>query len=522
MVADHPLRPWGRTELLLGLLIVVVSAVLRWHDIGDRSLWLDEIGEAVVATSGDGLFAGIRNHAAAAPLDYLGVMAAIELFGTSTVAVRSFAFAMGVLAVVLTLVAGWLTSGSPRVALLAAAILALAPFHIYYAQEARFYALSTACAAALIATFAIAVRTRRAVAWAGYAVVIAVSLYSHYLLALLVAAQGLALTAVAVVRSRQLGWRAGLGACVRTVGPAAIVVVVAIVAFLPWLTFAGMQQAAVDHGYVPDPVLGPERLVGILATLIAPSTPMTAAAAVLVFLLVGLMLYGAWRWRSWDLPSMLALVGVVVVAIPLGYLANAVSSYRFAERQIIFLLPAIAILAGAGLAAVFEPQGARRPGHRRRWLAVGIAASMVALAIPSLTAVYDGTWRIKEDWRGAAGLAVAEVCPGGRVLVNLGPSYANGIGWYQPSLLDSIEALELSGRGLLVDLRELDITADDVVVVLVPVTGVFAPGVGGIDEAGDFLAGRGLREHEFTTRLRVFASRGPCLAAIGPRPAGTL
>ena len=73
--------------------IVVLGAILRWHEIGRQSLWLDEIWEADTASLPfrHGFLESVRSQTAAAPLDYLGVKVAIRLLGHGTVAPRVWA-----------------------------------------------------------------------------------------------------------------------------------------------------------------------------------------------------------------------------------------------------------------------------------------------------------------------------------------------------------------------------------------------------------------------------------------------
>lgn len=71
-------------SLIVGLL--AVGAVLRWQNIGDTSLWLDELSQVTVARAdGAEFLAGVRSHTAAAPLDYLGTKLMLGMPGSTTV-----------------------------------------------------------------------------------------------------------------------------------------------------------------------------------------------------------------------------------------------------------------------------------------------------------------------------------------------------------------------------------------------------------------------------------------------------
>lgn len=81
--------------------------------------------------------------------------------------------------------------GGRGVGLAAAGITAVSPFHIWFAQEARAYALTLPLGALAFWLFARAQRRGGAAAWFAYAGVALAGLYSHYYFALLVGFHGL-------------------------------------------------------------------------------------------------------------------------------------------------------------------------------------------------------------------------------------------------------------------------------------------------------------------------------------------
>ncbi|MBD2042062.1 glycosyltransferase family 39 protein [Microcoleus sp. FACHB-672] len=73
---------------------------------------------------------------------------------------------------------------------LAMALIAVSPFHVLYAQEARPYSLWTVMILISSASLLRAMRLKHASSWAIYGIVVAVGLYSHLLLILVVIAHG--------------------------------------------------------------------------------------------------------------------------------------------------------------------------------------------------------------------------------------------------------------------------------------------------------------------------------------------
>jgi uncharacterized membrane protein len=517
-----PPEPIDRPLMVGTAIVVVAAAVIRWHNIGDHSLWLDEIGEAVVAQSnGIDFLGGVRSHAGAAPLDYLGVKAVMGVLGSSTIAVRMWSFAAGVLAVLATLFAARELTGSNRVALVAALLLAGSPFHVFYSQEARFYSLATLMAALILWSFARADRLGGRRDWALYGGIVVAGLYTHYFLGLIVAIQGAWLLWRSIAEG---GWRrkgrAGVAVLVRRMAPFVVSAAVAGIVFLPWFLYAVGHQVGADYGYEPNPPLSPDQIAIVVTNLIAPhaasetaaGTTATragavATAGVLVLAILGLLL----TRRA----TLLVPAAVALLAVPFAYLANAISSYTFAERQVIMILPALALLAGSGivrLAAAVSSAVARRRRLEPRRVEPVLIAFLVAIlaiaAVPSMRAVYAGTWRIKEDWRAASAAVAARPCAG-LVYGNINPMYRFGFAWYQPQLLE--RAIQITpGEPVLTVLARTDLRPDDQIVILRDTANVFVRGIGGLTEITSHLKRRGFVGRDYTPRLRVFWNPAGC------------
>lgn len=120
-------------------LMVVLAAVLRFHDLNGQSLWVDEIATWRELRPGAGLvFHTQVLDSIQGPL-YLSVLwPLVRTFAAETV-MRVPAAVAGVLTVaVFGAAAGrWLDQRSARIATF---LLAVSPFHVWYSQEARGYA----------------------------------------------------------------------------------------------------------------------------------------------------------------------------------------------------------------------------------------------------------------------------------------------------------------------------------------------------------------------------------------------
>jgi hypothetical protein len=138
-----------QTAPLLLLAIVVLGGALRFYRIGEQSLWLDEAFSVWLARHPlremFGWVVKIDQHP---PLYYTLLHFWVSVFGDSAPTVRALSALVGTITIPLIYLIGCrLADGDRAVGLLAAAILALSPFHVRFAQEARMYTLLTLNAA---------------------------------------------------------------------------------------------------------------------------------------------------------------------------------------------------------------------------------------------------------------------------------------------------------------------------------------------------------------------------------------
>jgi len=129
-------KRWG-----FGLWVTLLAAAVRLCGLGVQSLWLDEAFSHLFATLPlDMVWQAMIVDAVHPPLYYLLMRLVVALVGGSEFALRFPSALAGVLTVALLYRAGRAWSGG-RAAGWAALLLALNPFHIWYSQEARMYAL---------------------------------------------------------------------------------------------------------------------------------------------------------------------------------------------------------------------------------------------------------------------------------------------------------------------------------------------------------------------------------------------
>jgi uncharacterized membrane protein len=374
----------GRGELAGLVAITALAAAVRFTRIGHQSFWLDESYTVdLVQRSFGHMLDGVARTESTPPLYYVLAWPWAKLFGTTEAGLRSMSALFGTIAVPIAWRAGreWF---SARAGLIAAALVAVNPFFVWYSQEARSYSLLVLMAALSLLFLARATRDPTPRALALWAVSAALALLTHYFAAFLVvpeaawllwsagAARTRGSAGAARTRSRRAAWLA--------VAPPAAVAL----ALIP----LAVHQRDLGHtSFIADLSLRsrvtdlPKKLVtGELGTptpLIGPLAGLIAIAAIA---------YAVYRFRT---PAA-ALLGIAAASalVPLA-LALLGADYLLPRNAIALYVPLVLVTA-AGLAAAAGRLGA----------AGAVAIAAVALTV-NVEVATDAKLQ-RDDWRGAA------------------------------------------------------------------------------------------------------------------------
>lgn len=228
------------------LSIIVLALVLRVINLAGRPLWYDEAfavlyAEKSFATMLYGTVTRVEGAAADVhPLFFYSTLHAwMRAFGQSPVAVRALSVLLGTatVAMVYPLVRRLFDQ---RTGLAAAFILAIAPFHIYYSQEARMYALLGLAAVTTTYFFVRAWADGGWGSWLAFGILGAVTLYAHNLGFMFVA--GLDLWVLWV-------WLRPGGDRWRNFRPLALSHLLMVALFAPWLAIVPSQFGKIQQAY---------------------------------------------------------------------------------------------------------------------------------------------------------------------------------------------------------------------------------------------------------------------------------
>src|SRR5262245_10729348 len=137
---------------LLPFVVILLAAVLRFHLLGHQSLWNDEGNTLRLVERPIPALLENASHDIHPPGYYLALKAWWLFTGETEFALRAFSALVGVLTVACVYALGRALF-APGAGLVAAFLVALNAFSVYYAQEARMYALLALLAAASMLVF---------------------------------------------------------------------------------------------------------------------------------------------------------------------------------------------------------------------------------------------------------------------------------------------------------------------------------------------------------------------------------
>lgn len=407
--------------------LAVVALSLRVYHLGTESLWLDETASVSIASRP--LVKVLAGELTNPPLYYLLLHFWITIFGAAEATIRWLSVWPSVGAVLLTYLLGRRLYDH-RIATLAAGLMAISPYQIYYAQEARAFALLLFLC--LSSTFSLHVALSRSgdssslKPWLWYCVATIAALHTHFHAVFLLGAQNLLVL---------LYWRDHRPRLRQWIVIQAIV----LIAFAPWL-LTMVQTAGTVGGQMRRylPLKLPEAIVSFLVgdTLIpfdeaavqsVRETLRSNVHLVLAFA-VGFGIYVVSAVRACPSRRYASTFCAVMFLVPL--LVPFAMSFKlmiFDRRYVIAASPFLYIILAAGALHLHDLAVRRRLAAL---FAHGAAAVLViSLCGLSLYNYYFNPRFGKEQWREV--VAVVEAAYSAGDLVVFDPGYLSvSYGYY--------------------------------------------------------------------------------------------
>jgi mannosyltransferase len=394
-----PKRVW------LPLSLTWLAFALRTWSLTAQSLWRDEVDALIFATRPlYEMLATFRQPGQNGPLFFLALRPWLAATGRSEFALRFPSALAGALAVPIIYLLMRRLVEDRRPALVAALLMATAPYLVWYGQEAKMYAaLTVLVPASLLLTVEV---TRRGGwwRWALLYVITSLGFYTHLLAALMVPVQVLWLLLLPIappsaVAEAGIAKSSGRSARLRRGLAVAGYLAALILPYLPLLRWQNQlwQASTYETGFAFVPL--PDILLVLASAFSRGILPVERPWTLLPYMLavvagVGLWAVGQSRrlqkttvapWRT------VLLLCIWLLLPPLAVYGISLKVPVFTDRYLIWAMPAFLALAGLGVVAL---AGAWRP------LGLATLAAIVALNLMSIGA--QTVQPTKSDFRAAA------------------------------------------------------------------------------------------------------------------------
>lgn len=382
--------------------IILIGAYLRLTELSRQSLWFDEIDVVVRAQRPFGqVLHTFVQQGENGPLYNLMLALWIRVAGISEIAVRFPSAVAGTLAIPLIYLLGRRVAGS-TVGLIAAGLLAISPYHVWYSQEAKMYSIVVLLALASTYAFVAALETNERLWWVAYVVVTSLMFYTHVVTVLVFVAQSLyAVLSYRSWRGREKSWLIAAAALTLPYVPIAL-----------WAAkVVGLTNTQVATWQPPVALWDAIQIFGIKFAINRYNMTQQVRAEILYAVLAGIgILALAWlsrRTRWWLLFTSLTIVPVF------GLWLVSIRQSVFSDRYGIVALPAYLLLIAVAVGWMLR--------QRIAWpLGLLAAFLLIALAWGPLRDVNRSDKAQKEDWRSAYAWVGGQAQPGDVILVQPG------------------------------------------------------------------------------------------------------
>jgi 4-amino-4-deoxy-L-arabinose transferase-like glycosyltransferase len=357
-------RP-GRSRKILLWLVFIGMALRLCRYLADRSLWLDEtyLANSILTFSFHDFFVRPLLQWQAAPIGFLLLeKLAVKLLGTGEYALRLVPLLAGLASVPLfyCIIRRCL---EPTAQVLAMALFITLEPLVYYSSEAKQYGIDVVVALAVVlAAMRLRQHPRKGHRMLALAVIGACGIFLSHPAVFTLAAAGIVLL-LSFIQSRER--KAALQLIVVGIIWLGLFAVNYLWFLRPLMHHAGLA-AFWASDYMPHEALGAVQWLGLAiydlyhnyATMWLPLVDTAMIATV-----IGIV----WFWKNG-----LAFLGLLLLPLLLVLGAAAIHAYPFGNRLVLFGVPGLVVLIGAGMALIWE---GFVPG--RRWIAALIVASVL-------------------------------------------------------------------------------------------------------------------------------------------------
>jgi mannosyltransferase len=431
----------SRKHWVLLTLVLLAATGLRFCRIGAQSFWNDEGNSARLAErSLDLILEGAKGDIHP-PGYYLALHFWRALLGQDEAALRALSAVCSVALVGVSFFVGRRLFEDETAGLVAAALVAINPFQVYYAQEARMYAMlalwAMASTWAMLAWWQAAYKggKARALGLVAYVPLATAGLYTHYAFPFVLLAQNLT-TALWLWKTR------GQGDSVRRALSWIFAQIAVVLVYLPWLPIAWHQVtswSSPSESYdLFDALADVWRLLNFGQTI---PTEVVIGGLIAAGSLVVLSLFpppvedesptdGLTYHLRWGLPLLLVLVPTVLV-LGLGLYKPAYQKFLLVSSAPLSLLVARGTVGGWRLASGSGVWGERQAAVGYRAIILFLAALFLFDTGRSLSDLYFDKTYARADYRAIARRIQEDTRPSDGIILNA-PNQWEVFTYYHP------------------------------------------------------------------------------------------
>lgn len=371
---------------MLIIALLILSLILRLINL-NQSLWLDEAVQAITAQNSiSSIFQEITGDFHP-PLYHFLMHYWVRLFGISEIALRMPSVLFGVGTVYLIYKISNLSS-LHRPKYLSAILLATAPFHIYYSQEARMYSLVTFFTTASFYFFLKIIRESsfsiKKWIFVFYFIFSALAVYTDYYAWLAILAQGIFLIFKRKFKFLILNS------------------IFLIVCYFPWVPMFIIQ---IKTGMAVSSTLpGWAKLVNISALKAIPLTfikftigritifdkKIYALISLGILVVLGVLgVAGIRKGLKKEKETFLIIVLWFFIPLIVSWLASIIIP-NYQPFRLLLILPAFYLILARGIEGLEE----------KRWIRHGVIVTLLVINAVSLSVYYLNPYFQREDWKG--------------------------------------------------------------------------------------------------------------------------
>lgn len=414
------------SDALALLLILLVAFALRTIGLAGPPLNGDEAFSLLFTDRGwAGMLTAMRTTEPNPPLHFFMLRAWIAVAGRGEFSVRYLSVMAGLLVIPLTYVLARRLLGK-RIALMAALLVAVNPYLVWYSHLARAYSLYLMLTLASLVLGDCVLRTACCVSrtgelqrrgelacWLAYVGVTVLSLYTHYFAFLFLVAQNLIF--LLLLRTSRATHYALRTTPLWLAAQATIALLVA-----PWLLLAGPMLLGHEKPWLTytSPATALWRTLRVFSLGVGVQGPLVVPLALAFALILAAGIVAAWRWK----PAVLIVLGAYMLTPLTIVLLGSLLRPIFLERYLIGVVPVYLVLVAAGVLriayCVLRIANLRSTQYPVRTLFTFLFWTVVAalLLTPSLLVPPFGTGIA--DWRGVAQALESRVTAGDVVIQN--------------------------------------------------------------------------------------------------------